>query len=141
MNFPPGVVVPQFANPAFPDQENRRDDQDLLSRARILGHGIPHGIPSYHGPTSAREAAVPTPKAIPPELIIPPLEFRFTPASEFYYTTPRFKPVMGEGASTFTRRFSFVKGGGILAGIGGAITAALGAIFGRKKDSLTVTFS
>jgi hypothetical protein len=135
MNLPPGVVFPPFGGPAFPHQEKRRDDQDPLSMAHILGHAIPHGIPSHNGPTPAREAAVPTPRAIPPELKIPPSEFRFTPASEFHYTPPKFSPVMGEGASAFPRGFSFGKGGGILAGIGGAITAALGAIFGRKKDS------
>jgi hypothetical protein len=67
------------------------------------------------------------PMVVPPKPMIP--------VSEWHYTPPRFTPVVNEGIPSMARGFSHLKGGGLLAGIGGAIAALLGGLFGRKKES------
>jgi hypothetical protein len=43
--------------------------------------------------------------------------------------------VLGEGGGAIARSFSRGNGGKILGGIGAALAAAFGAVFGRKKQS------
>jgi hypothetical protein len=123
VNLPPGVVLPPPMVPGFHDQEKRRDDQDA-------GRGFLHVIPHVHVPPGVSNPEhmkdVHPPKVIPPEVVVPPSEFRLAPS--------KFTPVASEGG-TFVRGFSRWGGGGILAGIGGAIASIFGGLFGRKKES------
>jgi len=124
MNVPPGVVFPPPAVPILRDREKRRDEQDAAS-------GILRVIPHMHVPSAVSGPEhmkdVHPPKVVPPEVVMPASELRFAP--------PRFSPVATEGGATFVRGFSCWKGGGILAGIGSAIAALFGGLFGRKKES------
>jgi hypothetical protein len=123
VNVPPGVVLPPPAHPGFREQEKHRDEQGA-------GNGILHVIrhvyvpPAVSNPEHMKDFH--PPKAVPPEVVMPASEFRFTP--------PKSTPAMCEGGTTFFRGFSSWKGGGILAGIGGAISAVFGGLFGRKKQ-------
>jgi hypothetical protein len=129
-----GPFVPP-AVPGFVDQEKRRDDQDPWNMTHIIGHGISHGIPSSHGPDFGPRANQYAPKVVPPAAEVGASEFRSVPTSEFRYTPPRFTPALGEGGSGIARALSGAKGRGILGGIGAALAAAFGALFGRKKES------
>jgi hypothetical protein len=133
MATPPGALFPPPAVQGFRDQEKRRDDQNPWANAHVL-HAIPHGLPSSNGPDAGRAAGL-HPSAALPERGVPAAEFRFVPTSELRFTPPRVTPVLGEGGSAALRTFSRGKGSGILGGIGAALTAAFGAVFGRKKGS------
>jgi hypothetical protein len=108
--FPPGInpggqLPPGF--PVLPNQEKRRDDSPSL---QTLPHVIPYHIPNF---------------SVPPKVKVSETEFNpFT----------RSTPAAGE-ASGLARSLSECKGKGFLAGIGGAIAAACGGIFGRRKES------
>ncbi|HEY7314404.1 MAG TPA: hypothetical protein VH643_33965 [Gemmataceae bacterium] len=122
-NVPPGVFPPPPAVPILRDREKRRDEQDAASGIlRMVPHM--HVPPAVSNPEHMKDFR--PPKAVPPEMVMPASEFRFAP--------PKFAPVASEGG-TFVRGFSSWRGGGILAGIGGAIAAVFGGIFGRKKES------
>lgn len=136
MNFPPGMRFPPPGMPNIPGHEKRQDDQNPWINPHILGHMVPHGghysgAPSAAGP----RANLHTPSVVPPEARIVPPELRFMPASELRIPPPKFSPVVSEGGLGMARSVSRWGGGGILAGVGGAIAAAFGAIFGRKKES------
>jgi hypothetical protein len=118
----PGAIL------GLPSQEPRRDDRDLMNHAHIITHGLGH----LHLPSGSAQPEqmrnVPTPRiVVPPEAMAPVSQLHHTPL-------PRFTPVVTEGSSSMARGLSH-GGGGILAGIGGAIAAVFGGLFGRKKES------
>jgi hypothetical protein len=123
---PPGVVFPPPTVQGSRDQEKSRDDQNPWTNAHNLAHGISHSLPSSHGPNAGRAAGL-HPPAVPPEAGVSASELRFTP--------PKVTPVMRQGGSAIARAFSRGNGGKILGGIGAALAAAFGAVFGRKKES------
>lgn len=119
----PGVHA---QGPGAANQEKRRDERGAWT-------GIPHVIP--HVPSALPHSGVPNvnpasdlhfPKLTPPEVAFPPVP-------KFKFPVAEFSPAMGE-ATAIARGLSSAKGGGILAGIGGGL-AALGGLFGRKKES------
>jgi hypothetical protein len=130
----PGLGLPIMQPAQLHNQEKRRDEDERLKNLRILTQSLSHGL---HSPVNcpSPQADLHTPKVVPSEAGAAASEFHFTPASELRFTPPTFTPMMSEGGTSIARGFSRVKGGGTLAGIGGAIAAAFGAIFGRKKNS------
>jgi hypothetical protein len=136
MNVPPGVGFPPPGVPNIPGFEKRQDDQNPWINPHILGHLVPHGGHYPGAPNaSGRGANLQTPPTMPAEVRLPIAELRNFPASELTITPPKFSPVVSEGGMGMARGFSRWGGGGILAGIGGALAGALGGIFGRKKQS------
>jgi hypothetical protein len=119
--------VPQFlqpALPAFPPQEKRRDEDTPWAG---ITHLIPHHLPEFPGGANAESFKdLHMPKAVP--------QAGPWSASEFKFTPTRFAPVSHE-ATTIARGLSGLKGPGILAGIGGALAALFGGLFGRKHGS------
>lgn len=107
--LPPGVGLPQPVFPNIRDQDKRRDEHNPWLNPHILGHLVPHGEHYPGAPNASGRGAS--------------------------WHTPNFTPAMGEGGMGLARGFSRWRGGGILAGIGGAIAAIFGALFGRKKES------
>jgi hypothetical protein len=121
VGIPPGVDRFPSASPGLPNQDKRRDESSVWTG---IPHVIPHGLPSG-GSNPGRVIDPHTPKVIPLEASLA--------ASEFKVPTTSVSPVLGEEASALARGISGK--GGILAGIGGALAALFGGIFGRKKES------
>jgi hypothetical protein len=124
---PPGMNGLPPAVPGNGDQENRQDKDNPFGYAHIVAHGLSH---SNHPSAALRGEHMKnlhTPIVVPPKPMIP--------VSEWHYTPPRFAPAVNEGIPSMARGFSSLKGGGILTGIGGAIAALFGGLFGRKKES------
>jgi len=117
------VFVPPPAGSGFRDQERRRDEQGAWPNTS-------HVIPHFHLPSAGSSTDGTT--DLHPANVVPPEAMR--PASEFKFRATEFSPMAGKGGMGIFRGLSWGKGG-FLAGIGGTITALLGALFGRKKDS------
>ena len=112
------------AVPGSRDQEKRRDEPGAWTR---IPYVVPRVPSSFGAPNAGGAADLHTPIVVPPEAAMPVSELRFPRTT--------FSPTVGEGIPTMVRGLSRFKGGGILAGIGGAIATAFGGIFGRKKES------
>jgi hypothetical protein len=142
-NIPPAIPGPQPVVPVIPRQEERRDDHNAWQGLHHIGHAIPHGLGSHNGPATDHGPDLHTPGVVPPEVTVPPSQFRVNPASDFHFTPAsevhvppvRFSSAVGEGGSAVAHGLAGAKGGGILAGIGGGIAGIFGSIFGRKKKS------
>jgi hypothetical protein len=93
----------------FRDQDKRKDHSGPWTGIHVIPH-VPHSPP-------AGDPTVPAAAVRPPAFKVP---------------ATRLSPAVAEGAG---RNLSRWTGGGILAGIGGAIAAALRGIFGRNKES------
>jgi hypothetical protein len=126
--FPHGLhphLPPQIGVPGFSPNEPRTGDPRTGPDLGPTGRPTPFNPPHFRGNQEPPTADAFRPP-IPPEVFAPP---RFSEPARF--PTAFERPAAGEG---IFRGFS--RGGrGILAGIGGAIAAALGGLFGRKKES------
>lgn len=124
---PPGMngLPPTF--PGHRDQDKRQDKDDPFHYAHIVAHGLSHSNRPSAVPNAEHMKNLHTPIVVPPKPTIR--------VSEWHYTPPRFTPMVNEGIPSMARGFSSLKGGGILATIGGAIAAFFGGLFGRKKES------
>ena len=134
MNVPPGMPALPPAVPGVRDPEKRRNDHDAWTNIHSVAHGLAHGLPSSNGPNAGHGVDM-HPPVVSPEAGVAASELRFVPASELRCNLPKVTPVMSEGGAATARALSRGKGGGILGGIGAALAAGFGAIFGRKKES------
>ena len=118
---------PPFQYPGAPGSRGqgvtpRQEEKDRDQR-NGLG-GAPH-IPHLHMPSGETEPH--PPKWTPPETVVPTPEFKYSP--------PKFTLYASEGGAVIPRGISGWRTSGILTGIGGAIAALFGGLFGRKKES------
>jgi hypothetical protein len=113
----PGWPGQDFGNASFPGGGQQKDRDE---RHGLGGIHIPH-LPLHDGASDPH-----VPKGVPPEVGVPAFEFKAP--------TPRISPAVGLEGSAI-RGASGCSGGGILTGIGGAIAALFGGLFGRKKES------
>jgi hypothetical protein len=91
--------------PPFNPGQQEKDRKDQFDPA-LLGHLAHLHVPEFH----------PAPEVFKPEFRAAPEAFKGFPAGELRSVTGRWG------------------GGGVLAGIGGALASVFGALFGRKKD-------
>jgi hypothetical protein len=117
------MVFPPPAVPGFRDQEKRQDD---LGVWKHLPHALPHALPHGGSPNVPPAAEVHVPKLVLPEPVVPMSRIK-VPTSGFSSAA--------EGSTALFRGVGAIKGGGILAGIGGAFAAVFGGLFGRRKES------
>jgi hypothetical protein len=96
------------------DPQQKQKDRDERNHPGTFLHG-PH-IPLHLGvPNDRPEADLHPPKSVPPEGVVPPAEFKYSPPK--------------------SRGFSSWRGGGFLAGIGAALGALFKGLGRRRKES------
>jgi hypothetical protein len=136
-----GMGLWQGADPALrvplhsqvrPQEKDRNDNTSWM---RHMGHAIGHLALSAEPAKSARTpgASFREPMVWVPE--VRPTLPAVTAVSEVRMPSYGFTSEIGRAGSSVARGFSGWGGRGVLAGIGGAIMAALGAVFGKKNDS------
>jgi hypothetical protein len=115
-------------NPMEPgvDPSQKQKDRDERNHPVFIPHGLHLRLPS-DPPNNRPESDLHPPKSVPPEGVVSPAEFKYSPT--------KFLPAAGEGGAAISRGFSSWRGRGFLAGIGAALAALFKGLCGRRKES------